>query len=196
MAATLPYTRPLHKNIAQSLLWICPGATTAAASRHTGRMPEDHVAAATLQVGAEDEELSSRLTKELTAFNIAATGADDQRDLSVRVTDDKGELVAGLSGWSWGGCGGINLVWVRADARHQGWGSRLLEAAEAEARARGCSRMVVSSITFQAPGFYERHGYVDTGRTEGLPGGHADVHFLKVIDEQAYAAVRKQAQTP
>ena len=50
--------------------------------------------------------------------------------------------------------------------------------------------MVVSSLTFQAPAFYERHGYVETGRTHGLPGGHADVHFLKVLDPEAYAAPR------
>lgn len=35
-------------------------------------------------------------------------------------------------------------------------------------------------VTFQAPAFYERHGYVETGRTEGLPvDGAADVHFVK-----------------
>jgi GNAT superfamily N-acetyltransferase len=135
-----------------------------------------------MRVGEQDADLAARLTEELTAFNNAATGADDERHLSVRVDDAAGLLVAGLVGWTWGGCGGINLVWVRADRRHQGWGARLLQAAEAEARARGCTRMVVSSMTFQAPEFYERHGYVETGRTLGLPGGHADIHFLKTLD--------------
>ena len=38
------------------------------------------------------------------------------------------------------------------------------------------------SFTFQAPAFYERHGFVETGRTEALPvEGHADVHFVKVL---------------
>ena len=141
-----------------------------------------------MRVGGEDAELTARLTAELTKFNNAATGADDERELSVRAVDASGELVAGLTGWTWGGCGGINLLWVRADQRRQGWGSRLLEAAETEVRARGCTRLVVSSMTFQAPAFYERHGYVETGRMEGLPGGHSDVHFLKVFDEAAYAA--------
>jgi GNAT superfamily N-acetyltransferase len=149
-------------------------------------MADDQFTATAVRVGAKDDDLSARLTDELTAFNGAATGADDERDLSVRVTDPGGELVAGLTGWTWGGCGGINLVWVRADRRHQGWGSRLIEAAEAEALVRGCTRMVVSSMTFQAPAFYEKHGYVETGRMEGLPGGHADVHFLKVLDPEAY----------
>jgi hypothetical protein len=42
--------------------------------------------------------------------------------------------------------------------------------------------MVLSSFTFQAPDFYRRHGYVETGRTEGLPvAGMADVHFRKSL---------------
>lgn len=66
--------------------------------------------------------LSTRLSEELTAFNNDATGAHDDRGLSVRVTDEAGELVAGLVGWTWGGCAGISEVWVRADRRHEGWG--------------------------------------------------------------------------
>jgi GNAT superfamily N-acetyltransferase len=138
---------------------------------------------ATLHVGADDQDLSATLGEELTAFNTTATGVDDQAALSVRVTDPDGSLVAGLTGWTWGGCGGIEMLWVRDGRRHEGWGSRLLRAAETEALRRGCTRMIVSSMTFQAPDFYRRHGYVETGRTEGLPGGHSDVHFLKRLDD-------------
>jgi len=39
-----------------------------------------------------------------------------------------------------------------------------------------------SSFTFQAPGFYERHGFVEFAWTEGLPvEGQADVHFVKML---------------
>ncbi len=50
---------------------------------------------------------------------------------------------------------------------------------EAEAVRRGCDRVAVSSFTFQAPGFYQRHGYVETGRMLGIPDGHEDVHMFK-----------------
>ncbi|MBC2878417.1 MULTISPECIES: GNAT family N-acetyltransferase [Streptomyces] len=83
--------------------------------------------------------------------------------------------------WTWGGLCGIELLWVRGDSRADGWGSRILRAAEAEARRRGCDRVAVSSFTFQAPGFYRHHGYVETGRTLGIPGGHADVHLFKPL---------------
>jgi hypothetical protein len=39
--------------------------------------------------------------------------------------------------------------------------------------------MIVSSHTFQAPGFYRRHGYVEYASTEDSPRGHADIHFVK-----------------
>ena len=46
--------------------------------------------------------------------------------------------------------------------------------------ARGCTRVYVSSFTFQAPAFYQRHGYAEFARTEGIPHpGHADVHMRK-----------------
>ncbi|MEV7234002.1 GNAT family N-acetyltransferase [Streptomyces sp. NPDC051020] len=135
-----------------------------------------------LRVGAEDAELSARLSEELTAFNNHATGAHDDRGLSVRVTDEAGDLVAGLVGWTWGGCAGISEVWVRADRRHEGWGARLVRAAEDEALARGCISVIVSSMSFQAPGFYRRQGYLETGSGGGLPGGHTRHHFFKELE--------------
>ncbi|GAB3851697.1 hypothetical protein GCM10029963_39960 [Micromonospora andamanensis] len=143
-----------------------------------------------LLVLGKDEDLAARLDAELTAFNNQATGVADEAELAVRVTDADGELVAGLTGWSWGTCAGINMVWVRADRRGEGWGGRLLAAAEQEARQRGCTEISVASFSFQAPGFYRRHGYLDTGRREGIPGGHVDHHFWKSLVTDPAAAVR------
>ncbi|MFC9848113.1 GNAT family N-acetyltransferase [Streptomyces sp. NPDC060223] len=136
---------------------------------------------ASLQVGGKDEALQQRLDDELTAFNSRATGAGEPVPLSVRVTDSEGELVAGLTAWAWGSLCAIGMVWVREDQRHAGWGSKLLRAAEEEGARQGCTEVIVSSFTFQAPGFYQGHGYRETGRTEGIPGGHQDVHFHKVL---------------
>jgi GNAT superfamily N-acetyltransferase len=133
-------------------------------------------------VGDGDPDLDARLSDELTRYNVPAAAAGPQRELTVQVRDEDGELVGGLSGWTWGTCAGVAMLWVREDARTSGWGSRLLAAAEREAATRGCTQMVLSSFTFQAPDFYRRHGYVETGRTEGLPlEGMADVHFRKTL---------------
>ncbi|MET7860035.1 GNAT family N-acetyltransferase [Streptomyces sp. NPDC005318] len=145
-------------------------------------MTHDHSGGA-LSVGQRDSELNERLSQGLDEVNFPATGttAADQSSLSVKVVDDAGELVGGLSAWTWGGLLGIEMLWIREKSRKDGWGSKILMAAEEEARRRGCDRACVSSFTFQAPGFYRRHGYVETGRTLGIPGGAEDVHMFKEL---------------
>ncbi|MFE7157183.1 GNAT family N-acetyltransferase [Streptomyces sp. NPDC057636] len=138
----------------------------------------------TLSVGQRDSELDERLSQGLDEVNFPATGttAADQSSLSVKVVDDAGELLGGLSGWTWGGLLGIEMLWIREKSRKDGWGSKILRAAEEAARRRGCDRACVSSFTFQAPEFYRCHGYVETGRTLGIPGGAEDVHMFKKLE--------------
>ncbi|MFI0979229.1 GNAT family N-acetyltransferase [Streptomyces sp. NPDC021093] len=135
----------------------------------------------TVRVGEGDKELAGRLDEELTAFNSRATGAYDEQELSVRVTDETGALVGGLTGSTWGGLGSTHMLWVREDARRDGWGSKLMRAAEEEMRRRGCDRAMVSSFTFQAPDFYKGLGYEETARLPGIPGGHEDVFLFKKL---------------
>ncbi|MFH0517201.1 GNAT family N-acetyltransferase [Streptomyces sp. M41] len=134
-----------------------------------------------LTTGGEDEELSERLDQELTAFNARATGAGRPVEFSVRATDETGELAGGLTGWCWGSLCGIEMLWVREDQRHAGWGTKLMREAEAEAGRRGCTEILVSSYSFQAPEFYKRLGYRETGRLDGVPGGHQDVYLQKTL---------------
>ncbi|MEU6096921.1 GNAT family N-acetyltransferase [Streptomyces sp. NPDC047079] len=145
-------------------------------------MRHDHMGGR-LSVGHRDSELDERLSRGLDEVNYPATGTTeaDQGALSVKAVDDTGELIGGLSAWTWGGLLGIEMLWVREESRRDGWGSKLLLAAEEEARRRGCDRACVSSFTFQAPAFYQRHGYVETGRTPGIPGGAEDVHMYKKL---------------
>jgi len=125
-------------------------------------------------VGGADPDLEAELSRELDVFNLSRTGTDAPRELTLKAHDVDGRLVAGLSGWTWGTCAAISMVWVREDQRGEGWGTRLMATAEEEARNRGCERAAVSSFTFQAPGFYQRLGYVETGRTVGIPVEECD----------------------
>lgn len=123
----------------------------------------------------------ARLEDEINAFNTRATGFRDGRTLAAFVRDETGELRAGLSGHTWGGCCEIRLLWVREADRRSGLGSTLLAAAEREARARGCERVVLTTHSFQAPGFYAKHGYAECGRAEGYPRGHAQILLAKSL---------------
>jgi GNAT superfamily N-acetyltransferase len=75
----------------------------------------------------------------------------------------------------------VHLLWVDATRRFQGIGSRLLLQAEAAAREKGCRGAYLDTFTFQAPKFYERHGYREFGRLEGFPPGHARIWLAKSL---------------
>lgn len=134
-----------------------------------------------ITVGDVDDGLQAELEDRIYEFNAEATGYADGRLLRIAERDADGSLAGGLTGWTWGGVGVIDLLWIRADRRRAGLGGRMLIAAEDEARARGCTHVFVSSHSFQAPDFYRRHGYTEYARTEDNPVGHADVHFRKSL---------------
>lgn len=121
----------------------------------------------------------SELEERLHAFNVESTGFRDARDLSCLLRDAEGTLVAGIDGFTWGGYAHVEVLWVSEPLRGKGLGRTLLEAAEAEARERGCSSIVVSSHEFQAPGFYANLGYHPVGATEDTPVGDRELHFQK-----------------
>jgi GNAT superfamily N-acetyltransferase len=136
---------------------------------------------AALVVGDADDGLRETLDAEINAFNAAVTGMADGRLLCVSVRGDDGDLRAGLFGWTWGGCGYIEFLWVRADGRGRGLGTRLLAAAEQEIRRRGCGQVALSTHSFQAPGFYARFGYRECGRTPAYPRGYDQIHLVKQL---------------
>jgi GNAT superfamily N-acetyltransferase len=130
-----------------------------------------------------DPDLDRRLSHELDKVNAVATGdVGPSRELTVQILDESGQLAAGMSGWTWGVAAGIAMTWVRDGARGDGLGATLLTAFEKEARSRGCTHVFVTSFTFQAPGFYEHHGYREIFRWQGVPTPEADdVHLRKEL---------------
>lgn len=119
------------------------------------------------------------LEERLYAFNVESTGYRDPRNLSCFLRDAEGVLVAGIDGFTWGGYAHVEVLWVAEPLRGKGLGTRLLEAAEAEARARGCVTIIVSSHEFQAPNLYSKLGYRQVGATDDTPLGYQDFLFQK-----------------
>lgn len=114
-------------------------------------------------------------------YNVAATGFDDGRALGIFVRDDADALLAGLYGWTWGGCGFVDKLWVHPDHRGRGLGRRLMETAEAEIRARGAFQLLLLTHSFQAPAFYEGLGFERVGAFDDYPRGHQDVLLRKTL---------------
>ncbi len=66
----------------------------------------------------------------------------------------------------------IDLLWVEEALRGQGHGGRLLIAAEEAAKRHGAKNAYLDTFTFQAPAFYEQHGYEVFGELPDFPPGH------------------------
>lgn len=118
------------------------------------------------------------LEDRLYQFNRQATGYHDGRDLAF-TCDEAGEMVAGAAGYTWGGIAELRHVWVREDRRNGGLGSALMRAAIAEARARGCRYLFLSTHSFQAQGFYEGLGFETLATIPDKPLGHAE-HWMRL----------------
>jgi GNAT superfamily N-acetyltransferase len=93
----------------------------------------------------------------------------------------EGEIVGGLVGRTSLGLLFIDLVYLPAELRGAGLGSRILRMAEEEAVRRGCCGAVLYTINFQAPGFYERHGWREFGRVPCQPAGTSRVFMTKTF---------------
>lgn len=124
-----------------------------------------------------DEGVKTALEDGLEAHNIPFSGPSHFMPLQVTEHDDKG-LVGGLAGKTINSWLKISLFWVREDARGSGVGSRIIQAAEAEARKRGCLGMIVDTYSYQAPEFYKSHGFEIFGTVEDHPKGFR-CHFMQ-----------------
>lgn len=95
----------------------------------------------------------------LLEYNLARLEDKHPRQLGVFLRNEQGRPAAGLIGMTHGNWLSIQYLWVSEPLRKQGIGSHLLERAESAAAERGCRYAFVDTFHFQAPEFYEKHGY-------------------------------------
>ena len=105
----------------------------------------------------------------------------DKYGVTLLVQDAEGKTLGGLLGLTFWGWLFIDWLWLSPELRGKGYGGELLTRAEAVARDRGCTNAYTDTFSFQAPGFWQRNGYVEFGRLDGMPAGHARVWFRKAL---------------
>jgi GNAT superfamily N-acetyltransferase len=135
----------------------------------------------TLTDAPEDEE-SAVITEGLRAYNDAQAGYSDSRALAVLVSDSETKkVVGGLLGRTSLGLLMVERFFLPEQLRRGRLGSRILVMAEEEARRRGCTRAVLSTVHFQAPGFYLKQGWEVAARIECEPPGHTRFYMTKKL---------------
>jgi GNAT superfamily N-acetyltransferase len=118
----------------------------------------------------------------LHAFNAERAGPYDLEEIVLALRDGQAALVAGIIAFTAWGWLNVDYLWVAEAHRGTGLGSRLLGEAERIGMARGCRMARLTTHSFQAPGFYARHGYSGTVITEGYPPGHRLYHMSKPLN--------------
>lgn len=128
-----------------------------------------------------DEAARQYVTHGVDSHNIAATGLSDYFPVNLVLRGAAGDVLGGLLGQLWGGWLHVNAVWVSTALRGQGFGARLIAAAEAYACERGAVGAMLETYSFQARPFYERLGYEVFGTLEDCPPGHTKFHLKRTL---------------
>src|SRR5690349_24481903 len=85
-----------------------------------------------------------RLLEEwLYAFNVEATGITDGQSFGLFLHGPDGAVVGGAYGWSWGDTCFLRDLFVPAELRNQGHGTRLMQSVEQHALSRACHQIVL-----------------------------------------------------
>jgi GNAT superfamily N-acetyltransferase len=128
-----------------------------------------------------DEATKNVIRDALDEGNMLITGWRDYHPVSIFLRDEAGRLQGGIFGYTWGRWLHVENLWVAEPLRGGGYGSRLLKAAEEEARAYGCHGVYLETFDFQAPEFYRRHGYEVFGELPDFPPGHTQYYLRKTL---------------
>ena len=126
-----------------------------------------------------DAEAEAVIEAGLAAYNAERFRPPDRASLDVLVCGEDGDTVGGLLGHTSYGLFFLDLFYLPEAMRGEGLGGRIIALAEGEARRRGCSAAFVYTVTFQAPAFYERHGYRRMGEIACPPDGATRIFLTK-----------------
>jgi GNAT superfamily N-acetyltransferase len=126
-----------------------------------------------------ERRIAQRLIDDINEFNLKSTGTAEFREMLT--IEDRRRRRAARRRLTAGAGGGIEALWVGEDMRSQGVGSRLLAAAEKEARRHGCTQLALDTHTFQAPSFDERHGLEVVGELTDHPRRHSSLVLRKQL---------------
>ncbi|WP_342245916.1 GNAT family N-acetyltransferase [Pseudomonas sp. OTU5201] len=126
------------------------------------------------------EDQRAAILRPLRAHNVSQAGDPKREAIALLVRDELTiEIIGGLYGeifyrWLF-----IELLAIPEQARGQGTGSRLMNMAEDVAREKGCVGIWLDTFDFQAPGFYQKHGFTEFGHLDEFPPEHKRFFFQK-----------------
>jgi GNAT superfamily N-acetyltransferase len=137
------------------------------------------------RIVSEPREESADATfvrESLALYDVGITGHSHYSPLAIFLKDERGAILGGALGHVWGGWLDLDALWVSELFRGQGYGAKLLRAAEEEARAQGCYGVYLTTFSFQARPFYEKFGYEVVANIPDYPKGHSFNVLKKALE--------------
>lgn len=129
-----------------------------------------------------DAPMKAAIEGGLDRFNDEITGYGDRQPLAVIVRDpETGRVLGGAIGRSSLGLLFLDLFHLPNTLRGKGLGTEILRRFEDEGRKRRCRAAVLYTISFQAPGFYERNGWRRFGEIPCDPPGTSRIFMTKEL---------------
>lgn len=117
----------------------------------------------------------------LLEYNLERIEDKNPRDLGIYLPDETGKKIAGLIGSTHGNWLFVKYLWVSKELRGKQIGSKILIQAEETAKERGCKYSFLDTFSFQAPLFYEKHGYKEVFTLENYPVTGKRYYFTKSL---------------
>ena len=133
-----------------------------------------------MNIQPTEQEIQS-VRDALKRFNDEAVGDDGHTPLNIVEYDETGAIIGGILGGTYWGWLYVDILWVDENRRRQGIGSKLLQKAEHEAARRGCHHVHLDTMSWQAPAFYQKHGYEILGVLPDIPEGNQKYLLFKKL---------------
>ncbi len=128
-----------------------------------------------------DADLQRYLEDNVVNLSFARTGLTEWFPVGYFLRSERGEWLGGCTGHIWGGWLHIRWLWVSETLRHRGFGTGLMDAAEAYGWERGARNATLETHSYQAPDFYRARGYTVFGTLPDFPIGHSKLFMRKAL---------------
>ncbi|MDR6887135.1 MULTISPECIES: GNAT family N-acetyltransferase [Variovorax] len=136
----------------------------------------------TITAATPEELRSGELGRKLRHFNYGFVGEyPEQQYIRFNARDENARLLGGLRGSVFLYWLNIDVLFVEADMRGLGLGSRLLVEAERQAIELGATNAKLETFEWQAAPFYQKHGYEEYARIEDYASGFYLVSMKKSL---------------
>lgn len=104
------------------------------------------------------------------------------KPFAILLKNPQGKVFGGISGASYYGALHIDMLWTDTSIRGQGYGKKLVSAAEELAKEQSCHFLTLTTMSFEAERFYEKLGYLVEFKRSGYEQNSELIFLKKIID--------------